>query len=1044
MTDDVWVGLSLFYVLVPREDSDPSVVEARAQILYGEGGVVPKSDPPVRDENLGDGIRLLRVSNRFSVIAEQLTKAEFDYRKSGSRTIRFVFGFLRRPVVLGLADGRGGLASPLPGVGRLQQFVRIDKAALLNSVASGFPDVVPAQRAVTTVFELLRRKAGVNLRDANVQWVGDVVVGWPRTQRTASWEPVWGDGKSCRALDVTVVASLSSTIFVHVRVEGVDGMCICDRVLSWAPGDGATKRVDLQEELTHVALKAWVDDALVFTEQRCLLRGMSTTVRVVAASFTIRDRLTQKLAGALGIRGATSALLARAQTGTSTGFSTTVASKSGASHPWAGLNRARVELQYLLPPTAPDYTHFPTGAEGRAEAVLRFGAVISSADDGYLVDPWFDELGAEALLTRVQGDVRLTVLTNLASSSHLRDRQRLVDFLTRVSAIGLPTNLRVVLATDNNKQVFHDRFLLLQKGDQWTGYVLTNSFSGLASNYPLYVVETPAGTTALLLAEAERLVGIPDVSYEQLWPPVVPSRSVAARRSRPQGTRWRRMLHTIVPVPLGHDAKRLRLAETRGFLVRHEEGVKWLMSDQAYRRALDWALAKKPLSPIGLRRRRFGSRGAVRAAMGDAVMMLGELAAAGLAAKAWEVAARLNAQHSLPLQRALRCSFRESFDPSLLEVGSTPQRLALRQLLSLDAHAGIAFRNGVALWGSRPFEPGGTGHWDRCFAYAVLLYLDPPAAVRACEQLADADMIFAMAGLLHHHIEKWSGTVAAALANARSPVLRGFGAQAIAHMEISDAATDGIAVPKDIGLALQRFLELEVPHDGVALCLCSWGTECFTNQAPEIADALVATLRVGSLDLVQQVCDVIFETEPRSRAFVQAVVEVLAGRPDAFATNALEVVLTRFGGRFRDRVWSKRSYGVADFELMPAMSLAVRVVAAQRGTSCSSVIESVVDLTDIEREVVPLTPLRARPDAGGADVALGWVRLWETMANGVAQGSEEVGAIPPDVAQRANAYLGSIRKGQSEELREALRKVLVATSALDPQTAPEGIGERDG
>lgn len=133
MNEDDWIDLSLFYVQVPRRGDDPPFVEGRCEVLYGEGSRVGRGATYMRDETLGDGLRIMKVSNQLSVIAATLTGEFFDYRV-GRWSRRFEFGFQRRPLVVGLPTANGHISSPMALRGRIQQFVRLDKRALLERI----------------------------------------------------------------------------------------------------------------------------------------------------------------------------------------------------------------------------------------------------------------------------------------------------------------------------------------------------------------------------------------------------------------------------------------------------------------------------------------------------------------------------------------------------------------------------------------------------------------------------------------------------------------------------------------------------------------------------------------------------------------------------------------------------------------------------------------------------------------------------------------------------------------------------------------------
>jgi hypothetical protein len=101
-----WCTVSLFYVLVPRQGDDPAEVTARAELVFGEGLITPQpAKAELRVENLGDQLRVLRVSGPLDDVVTRLTQETFDRKVSrkSPRAERFTFGLVRRPTIVGPA-----------------------------------------------------------------------------------------------------------------------------------------------------------------------------------------------------------------------------------------------------------------------------------------------------------------------------------------------------------------------------------------------------------------------------------------------------------------------------------------------------------------------------------------------------------------------------------------------------------------------------------------------------------------------------------------------------------------------------------------------------------------------------------------------------------------------------------------------------------------------------------------------------------------------------------------------------------------------------
>lgn len=1043
IADNEWVDVALFYVTVPKLETDPDTVRARCEVIYGEGAVAAQTETPrLRTEKLGDGLRVLHMSNRMKDLADILKAEAFDHRDE-----RFTFGLLRRPPVAGLAMPRpsGVLDAPVDDAYRFVQFIRIDKLGLLQRVSSKPQADESARAFIDDLLNALATHVGCELRGDNLQWLGDIVVA-ERVKSPVRWTSIASsDGTAPRALDVHVAPDTQATVHAQLRITGTDGMCICDRLLQWPFGETGTQSVVLSQEISGVFLRVWLNSELILEEQRAILRGFMGTVEMAGTSWTIQDRLTRKLALAVQGGAADGALLTSTQKGRSTALSTKVGSQLP-PEPWTGLNRTPQVVAEYVRPRAPDYAYFPKGAAGRAEAILHFAGLVSKAEQAYLVDPWFDETGAEALLPRVSGDVRFTVVTNLPSAQHAAHRTALGAFLQSAAVMGLPENLQILCVSGSRPevQVFHDRFLLLKKpADGWRGFVLTNSFSGLATDYSLFVVEAEAGTTALLLAELEGLLDAVKGRGERVWPPTAAQAgSPNHGRDRGEFPNWRTLLRILVRRWRGTDRAWLLAAQKRGFLILREDGMKWLMGPEARLATLRLLLGRRaaerhPQDPW-LRRGlgRQARKKQARLPLGNATLMLGELAARGFDADARDVASYLELKDARGIERALRTSFDEDPDPIMLHPGASQERMRIRQALSKQVSLPEAVWTGLSLWNSRVLPRGRKGYWDRCFAYAVLAYLDPARAVRLCEELLDADFALALSGTLHGRIKVWSEELAMALIHAASPVLRAIGAQAFSHSSFDGQGEDTAPSNSDGVRTLGAVRNAGWSQEEVVYLLAVWGIDGGDRKRTDLIDELAQALTVVNDDALARFSDFVFQDEVRALSFLERLVDALIGLPDTGSTKALESLVARFAQRFHSPRKDFHFTEVVDIPPTVVIARATAALAARHGTSTTLEIDRVVRTAKLQREFERLTPFRWRTSSATADAALGWTVLWDVAASS-SKTAEGGVAVPEAVVQRAVSYLQCPALRQSKEIRECLRRALGPAASTAPVAEDE-------
>ncbi len=730
-----------------------------------------------------------------------------------------------------------------------------------------------------------------------------------------------------------------------------------------------------------------------------------------------------------------------AQRGQVTGLTTRLASEAP-TEPWADVGKTAHSLLDLVRPTEPAYARFPKGAVGRANAILQFANLVSQSARAYLADPWFDLKGAEDLLLRVRGDAKFTILTNLPGPSHAADVQALSVYLDKASALGLPQNLEVVCLCGSRpaKQIFHDRFLLLETEGRWRGFVLTNSFSGLASEYALYVVEAPLRTTALLLEEFERLLALENVTYEKVWPPQ-PAEGARTIRSPDRFDGDVGFVCALVPGRFRSHQDRLRVATARGLLLLTPNGTKWRMTpsgrDQFMRwflgsRARPFRLKGKPRNRVRLRaaqtqpgRRPFG--------LGKAILVLGELVARGCDLGADLVAARLEARSAFAIELALRDGFSEDPDPTKLTAGSSHERLAIRQSLATTFPRQTGIRSGMSLWNASLHIFERRPPWDRCYAYAVLAYLDPERAVRLCEELLDADFVLALVGHLTRCADAWSYALAVALLRSRAATLRGLGAQALAHGSLNGPISHKVAAPSDTALAIANLRSAGAEVEEIALCVSHWGIA----SQPPVTQALAIVLAelAGEVQppFIEDLAALLMEEEHRVEVFLGALVPTLSSSQAASASNLLRALVHNYAKKFIGALSDNFMFGDIDAPLVLVMAKAVVALANQAGTSPSALIRHVADVSRLEATLVPPTPFRPRAGAMGAEVAYGWTLLWELVAASSPPDDKGLAAVPAGAVERVRAYLGTRELGQSGALRKLMSKLIISVPADAPE-----------
>ena len=242
-------------------------------------------------------------------------------------------------------------------------------------------------------------------------------------------------------------------------------------------------------------------------------------------------------------------------------------------------------------------------------------------------------------------------------------------------------NLTLFRATHSSgDQAFHDRILILNSSDgPSTAFALTNSFSGMAQNYPLVVAELPAGTTAAVLDDLETLLAASadgSLKLQELWTRVSPT-----RRTRLEPVRdWRWVIDRLIPRRRSKAARLQRAVAEGYFTVDGSSDPVWAARD-----GIRAARILDRLLPLPAKRRssRLDKRAVARRhSLGRAVAAIGEMVARGLPVTADDVAARLAAADGQVLERFLRRGSKLLADPRIPTAGVSQKVWMVRQGLA--------------------------------------------------------------------------------------------------------------------------------------------------------------------------------------------------------------------------------------------------------------------------------------------------------------------------------------------------------------------------
>lgn len=374
----------------------------------------------------------------------------------------------------------------------------LDKRVLIERLFPNPPfDAGTAQRVATELLEQLEAETGIKFGNEDSGRLGNLDV-----FRHLSGDFRLPDGLCCRSLRKKSgdVEQLSLLVWLEPPIADLPNLVVGCRLFNGGSASGRTcimsevreysraEKIDFipQEPFSQFEVSVWSEQGLVGYRTFSIVRGMSFNMHVRGAKNRVRTKWSESLPAELRDRAET----------VPSGISQSSKVGSGSADPWRETELAARQTVRtgFSGKTAAKY--FGVTPEAQLEALEFVSGLIlrPNVKRVTIADPFFDDIGVESLLVKVAQTQDVRILASHTSSSGGKAR-----LLASCESLRdkLPRNVTIInIETPGEaSQQFHDRYVLIEMDEDSNAeselWMLSNSFSSMAKNYPLIIAMLP-------------------------------------------------------------------------------------------------------------------------------------------------------------------------------------------------------------------------------------------------------------------------------------------------------------------------------------------------------------------------------------------------------------------------------------------------------------------------------------------------------------------------------------------------------------------------
>lgn len=307
---------------------------------------------------------------------------------------------------------------------------------------------------------------------------------------------LWIDDSLHDHMPLTVNLSLTND---HGNREAI----ILDEVLTVHKA-GKSRDFQTNEPISGYQIKIWSKHGhLLHYEDTHLIRSLNMDMNIRSANKRIRDPWSEKLPGKY-----------KQQVETVETYGRNPIKIDGFSFdPW--VNEGDLfedEVKYILRSNKQSTSRFfPATQEGETKFFLYLHSLLEAKDvkKATLVDPYFGHESLGQFLSRMKTNLPIEIITSLSNKrndENLSPLEFVKNYIDKNSTL-LPSNMEIINVQSKkaSEQQFHDRFLLLENKNGYTGYMLGTSFHSVGQKFPGIMVEIPSSVLESVISYIQEL-----------------------------------------------------------------------------------------------------------------------------------------------------------------------------------------------------------------------------------------------------------------------------------------------------------------------------------------------------------------------------------------------------------------------------------------------------------------------------------------------------------------------------------------------------------